>query len=177
MKLELKGKNKVLIYAGMGVFVTALICYFIFSVLGQRIRQLDSQIKLSEGKLLRVMGIQKERAKFTAECDKYRSFMETGAWGERRICEELLKEVERIAKDSGVSVINLSPEPVEEQGKEYKEYRVSLRVDADLEQLLVLLNKISDDKFLIKVEKLSISPKGEAAELLKIEAIICIVIP
>jgi len=177
MKLELKGKNKALIYAAAGVCVAAMMSYFIFSVLGQRIKQLNRQIKLAEAQLQKIAGIQKERGAVTAECDKYKSYLEASSWDERRVFEELLKTVERIAKDSGVSVINLSPEPGVEQGKEYKKYKVSLRVDADLEQLLILLNKIVSDKLLIKVEKLAITPKGETAELLKVETTISIAIP
>jgi len=177
MKLELKGKNKVFIYAGVGICVSALIYYSISSLLGKRVKQLDQQIRLSEARVERVIGIQKEKSAVSAECKKYQAYMEAASWDERRIMEELLKEAERIAKDSGVSVINLSPEPGSEQDKEYKKYKVSLRVDASLEQLLVLLNKIAEDKLLIKVEKLAVVPKGEAAELLKVETIISIAIP
>lgn len=96
---------------------------------------------------------------------------------QRQIIEELLKETERIAKDLGVSIISLSPQEPSEQPKEYKKYKADLRMEGSLEQIINFLYKVGNSKLLIKLDRLSFSPKDEQASLLKAETTVSIAVP
>ena len=175
MKIELKGKQKFLLYAVISVLVCIFMGRFIFLSLGVRLKQLKQQTKLAEAKLKKGLEIQKQKDIISSDYDKYHVFLAVEKMEQRQIIEELLKEIERIAKDSGASLINLSPQEAAEQDK--GRYKADLRMEANAEQILNFLYKIQESKLLIKLDKISVSPKDEQASALKVDATISIAIP
>jgi Tfp pilus assembly protein PilO len=176
-KIQLKTKQKILSYLLLAGIIVFLILRFIFLGLNNRLKQLNQQIKLTEGKLKRVLEIQRMKDVVTADYKEYQPYLKLEQLSERDTVEELLKEVESIAKDSGVSVINLSPQEGPEQTKEYKKYKADIRLEASFEQILNFLNKIQEDKLLIKLDRISLVPKDEEAQILRVEGTISIAIP
>jgi len=177
LQFKLKGNKKIFLYVGGFIFMAAFILHFLFSVLGSRLKQLDSQIRLAEADLQKVLGIQKEKDVVSARCTKYQSYLEVDYWNERRATEELLKTVETIARKAGVIVINLSPEQTTEESSEYKKYKANLRIESTLEQMLSFLHKVEQENLLITIEKMSASPKDEEAYTIRSEITLGIAIP
>jgi len=175
IKIQLKGKQKILVYTVISILVCLFIGRFIFFSLGTRLKQLKQQTKLAEANLKKGLEMQKQKGMISSDYDKYQVFLITEKMEQRQIIEELLKEVERIAKDSGASILNLSPQEAAEQGK--GRYNADLRIEANAEQILNFLYKIQESKLLIKVDKISVSLKDEQASTLKAEATISITVP
>jgi len=175
IKIQLKGKQKILVYVVVGILVYAFIGRFIFFGLGARLKQLKQQTKLAEANLKKGLETQKRKDIISSDYDKYHLFLAIEKMEQRQIIEELLKEVERIAKDSGASLLNLSPQEATEQDK--RRYKADLRIEASAEQILNFLYKIQESKLLIKLDKISVSPKDEQASMLKAEATISIAVP
>ena len=105
-----------------------------------------------------------------------RSYLKVGEVPERQIIEELLKEIERICKDSGVSIINLSPQEAKEESKG-KKYKADLRIEGSTEGILSFLYKTETSKLLLKLDRLSVGPKDEQASVLRLEATVSVSIP
>jgi hypothetical protein len=177
MKIQAKGTKKILLYTVIGGVVILILANFVFAALGHRLKQFNKRIKLTEAKLTQILGIQKAKDTVEEESKTYNSFLNVEKWDERRVVEELLKETERIARDSRVSVINLSPQQLPEITQDCKKYKADLRIDATLEQIYNLLRGIEMSKLLIKVEKLTVASKNEEADILKSEMTIAIAIP
>ncbi|NQU74092.1 MAG: hypothetical protein HQ547_05235 [Candidatus Omnitrophica bacterium] len=176
-QFKLKGNKKIFLYVGVFICMAVFILHFLFSVLGNRLKQLDSQVRLAEADLQQVLGIQKEKDVVSARCAKYQSYLEVDYWDERRATEELLKTVEEIARKAGVVVINLSPDQAIEESREYKKYKANLRIESTLEQMLSFLHKIEQESLLIKVEQVSASPKDEEAYTIRSEIALGIAVP
>jgi len=177
MKLQLKGKQKILVFAVIGMLAAIFIARFIFSNLGNRLKQLSQQVKLGEAKLKKGIEIQRIKDTIINDYKKYQPYLKIEQMEQRQIIEELLRETERIAKDSGVSIISLSLQESSKQLKEYKKYKADLRMEGSVEQILNFLYKVGDSKLLIKLDRLSFSPKDEQASLLKAETTVSIAIP
>ncbi len=175
INIKLKGKQKILIYAVISALVCIFIGHFIFFSLGARLKQLKQQTKLEEAKLKKGLEIQKQKDIISSDYDKYHVFLIVEKMEQRQIIEELLKEIERIAKDSGGSLVNLSPQEATEQDK--GRYKADLRIEANAGQILDFLYKIQESKLLIKLDKISVGPKDEQASTLKADATVSIAIP
>jgi hypothetical protein len=177
MKGQAKGGRKILLYAVIGGIVVFFTANFVFVALGNRLKEFNKHIKLSETKLAQILQIQKAKDLVEKESKAYQPFLNIEKWDERRIVEELLKETERIARDSRVSVIHLSPQQITEITQECKKYKADLRIDASLDQIYTLLRGIEMSKLLIKVERLTVASKSEEGGVLKSEMTIAIAIP
>ena len=176
MKIQVKGGKKILLYVISASFGILFLANFIFAILGSRLKQFNQRIKLAEVKLTQILQIQKARGMVEEESKTYQSFLAVDSWDERHVVEELLKETERIAKDSRVSVINLSPQQTPETGQGCKKYKADLRIDATLEQIYGFLRGVEMSSLLIKVEKFSVASKNEEGDILKSEMTIAIAI-
>lgn len=177
MKTQAKGNKKIILYAAIGGIIILFLANFVFAVLGGRLKQFNKRIKLAEVKLTQILQIQKAKGVVEQESEMYQSYLAIEKWDERRVVEELLKETERIAKDSRVSVINLSPQQTPEMTPECKKYKADLRIDANLEQIYNFLRGIEMSRLLIRVERLTASSKSEDGDILKSEMTISIAIP
>ena len=177
MKIEAKDGKKILLYTVIGGVIILFLANFVFAALGSRLKQFNKRIKLAETRLAHILQIERAKGVVEEESKAYQSFLGVEKWDERRVVEELLKATEQIARDSRVSVINLSPQQLPEATRECKKYKADLRIDASLDQIYTLLRGIETSKLLIKVEKLTVASKSEEGDILKSEMTIAIAIP
>jgi hypothetical protein len=141
------------------------------------LKKLNSQIRIEEQKLKNVLAIQKSKDTITADYERLKSYIDIERMPERQIIEELLKEAEKIAKDSGGTVLNLSPQAQIEEAKTYKKYKADLRMEANVEQLLSFFYGLEKSRLLIKIYRMSLSPKDEQATTLKVDMALSMAVP
>lgn len=96
---------------------------------------------------------------------------------DRELMAEFLKETERIAQDSGVLIVNLSSDNVPSTGRDSTTYKAQLKVEASVQQLVNLLEKIQNSRLLITLDSFSLSPKDKEASSLTLEATIMLSVP
>jgi len=177
MKFEFKGRQKILLYAGAGLVAVIFIGRFLFVGLAGSLKKLDCQIKIEEQKLKNVAAIQKSKDAIIADYDRLKPHIDIEKTPERQIIEELLKEVEKIAKDSGGSVLNLSPQAQIEETKTCKKYKADLRMEANVEQVINFLYGVQNSRLLIRVDRMSLSPKDEQATTLRVDMALSLAVP
>ena len=112
-----------------------------------------------------------------AEYKDYEEYLNIEKLPDKEVFTKFLKEVESIAQESGISILNLAPQNTPEVALGYKKYNADLRAEAKLEQLFNFLDKIDQSTFLIRLDKLSLVPKDEQASALRMETVISIVVP
>jgi len=178
MKFDFKGKKKIFIIAGFAITIFVLMTRFVFVELITRSSRLGREIKLAEANLKKGILLQKKKDIITSDIKKYQSYLlgERTA-DEQDIVEALLKEVERLAKESGVSIINLSPQEKSEKVDDVTKYKADLRVESKLSQLYNLIYKIQQDSLLIGLDRITITPKDEDANTIKAECTISLDVP
>ncbi|MDD4899801.1 MAG: hypothetical protein PHG68_04315 [Candidatus Omnitrophica bacterium] len=176
--IQLKKGQKTIIYAVAAVLAVFLIERLFFAGLRAKIRNLNQQIKLEEANLKISMSMRKQKDKILSENNRYKTYLEiTESTSEREIISKFLREVEKIADDSGISVINLSPENQIDKLKNCKKYNADLRAEGPGDKIFNFLNKIQSSNLLVEVDRFSIVSKDEQADSLRLETIISIVVP
>ncbi len=132
-----------------------------------RFRRLNQDRVAAEMKMARLLEIQRREKDINAAYGKFASYLKAGGRDPRQVIEELLREVERAAKESGISILNLGPQSVSEDPKRKKTYKADLRFEGAPEKVVEFLRQVEHSRFLIQVVKMSLNTKDETAALLK----------
>jgi hypothetical protein len=128
------------------------------------------QLKLAEARLKQSLQIQNKSQIIASDYAKYQPYLVTDTMPARQVVEELLREIERIAKDSSVEIINLTPQGIPDEKDKKKEYSADLRLECTgTDRLLSFLNGIQESKFLIVVSKFALTAKDQQGVVLKAE--------
>lgn len=176
--MKISKKEKILAAIVCVVILMFSVDKFLLSGLRLKASALSQKIKLDEAQLKTGINIQKRKDKIIAEYDKYKSYLDiNSSFSDKEVATKFLKEIENIAQQSSVAIVNLTPQNQPVASKDHKSYKVELRVEANMEQLLNLLFKIQSSSLLIKLDTLSLTPKDEEASVLKIEATISMAVP
>lgn len=122
--------------------------------------------------------LQKKKDKILSESNAHKSYFQIDkTTSDREAVGIFARELEKIAQESGLSVANLNPQIDPEEVEGRKKYKADMRVDANFEQLCNFLYKMTNSKLLIKLNKLSVSPKDGQASALKVEMVVVMVMP
>ncbi|MCX5696836.1 MAG: type 4a pilus biogenesis protein PilO [Candidatus Omnitrophica bacterium] len=175
--IKLKNREKILVGA-IGALIFIFLTERIFlSGLRGKMQGLRQQIKLEESRITEGVNIEKRKDLITADYDSYKDYLNIEKLPDKELFTNFLKEIESIAKESGISIINLAPQNTPEVALGYKKYNADLRAEAKLEQLFNFLGRINQSRLLIKLDKLSLIPKDEQVSALRMETVISIVVP
>jgi Tfp pilus assembly protein PilO len=172
--IKLKKKERAIAVAAAVIIGLFLLDRTVFFAMRKKLSSCRKMITLEESRYKKNLGLLKSKDGILADYNKYRSFLEVPFNDQRQTVAELLKEVERIAQESKVSVLNLSPQESVKQEKEFNRYSADLKMEANSEKLLNFLFKIQSSAFLLKIDRLSVQPKNEEASLLKVDVTVSI---
>ena len=176
--IRINKKEKILIYVIAALVFFFLIEHFLFSGLRGKSKSVSGQIKVEEARLKAGLDIQKKKDKILAECKEFKPYLEKiEGISDQEIFAKFLKEVEKTAQDAGVSIVNLTPQNEVQDEAEYKKYNAEFRAEGNISQVITFVSKIQNNALLIKLDKISLSPKDEQANLIKIEATVSLVVP
>jgi len=169
-------KQKAIIISIIGVVFILLIGKFFLSTLGDKLKDLHQQIEVEEKALRHNLEAREKKDVILQEFESYQDYVMKYTY-DRRIIAEFLKEVEKLAHLSGVSIINLTPQEEREQQETYKKYTAELRAEAYLEEIINFFYKIQKSNLLIKLDRFSLAPKDKEASTLSLETTISIAVP
>ena len=171
-----KGREKLLWALTIGLGVLFASDRLLFSGLRTKSQTLHRKIAEEEVKLRMGVGIQKRKDTILNEQKKYALYLPPPAQ-ERELIARFLKETERIAQESGVTIADLTPDNQPAKGMEYKIYKAQLKAESTMEQLLSFLYKLQTSRLPIKLDRFSIAPKDEQATTLRLETTISMAVP
>lgn len=155
----------VIIFGGERFFISGLYCRF---------SDLHRRVKLAESELKKAIAIQKTKDKITADYEESKPYLELAAAGEKQVIAQLLKEIESIISASGGTVVNLNPQ---EKSDKANVYKADFRLELTFRQLIKFLSEVERSKLLIKLDKIAVTSKDEAAAALRIDGVVSITIP
>ncbi len=175
VKIGKREKNWLLAGGGGIVFVFVFI-NMVLKPLVDKVQQIQKKLKITEIEVKEALQVQARKDKILEEYNSYQGYLKQEDYSDQEIVGNFLKELEKIAQKSNISVISLSPsEPTEKES--YKVYNADLRAEGDIEEVLNFFSAIQESKLLIKIEKFSVSPKDEKAAELKLDAKISMFMP
>jgi hypothetical protein len=168
---KLNRKEKILATIVIVMGLSFLVEKFFISSLFGKLDALSRDIKKEEIRLKTALLTNKEREKILQEYDTYKKYLSSPT-SPKEVMAELLRVIEKVAKEANISVLSLSPR--EEKNKRYK---ASLKGEGDVKQIFKFLYSIQESSILIKVERFSLTVKNKEKGLLRIDAILARSIP
>ncbi len=170
-----KTKKVWVLIAGNVIFVFIFI-RMILNPLGDKIRKTGEEIAAAESRVKEYREIQARKDRIIEEYKKHKAYLRQPYYSKQEASGDLLKELEKIAHDSGLSIISLSPSGMtEESGVGL--YNADFRGEGAIDEILIFLDEVQRNKLLIKIDKLSLSLKDKSAEELKLEVKISMLVP
>ncbi|MBI2495106.1 MAG: hypothetical protein HYY59_02430 [Candidatus Omnitrophica bacterium] len=171
----MSGRQRLLLIATGGLALAFVIERVFVSSLHARGTTLRQQTVVEEASLRTQLRIQRQKAFILNEDKTYDRYALIPSQ-DRKAIAKLLREAEQIAKVSGVTVLDLTPEKPSGSSRETTTYQVQLRAEGRIDQLLTLFYKIQTNQFLIRLDRFSLSPKDDQATLLRLDTTITMLV-
>jgi len=168
--IKLKPREKILFYMTVAFALAWLFQKYLFYDVAAEIKTLHQKTIAEELRLKTGLTIQARKEAILKDRDDYGGYLKEENISSADSATNFLKEIERIAQESKVSIISLSPSSAPAGSGGYTKCGAELRLEGAQGQIYLFLGKIQESRSLIKIDKLSLSPKDEQAKTLRLEA-------
>jgi hypothetical protein len=163
-------REKLVLAAAFLVIATAFIDRVIGASLSRKLKDLDAQIETKTAEVRKNLRIMAQKRRIEVQHVKYRPYVGMMTT-ENEEFTTFLKEVDTLARESGVYVLDLKPTGTKAVG-DSKRYLINLNIEAEMGVLVKFIYAIEDSKKLMTVEKYQISPKSKDSHAAKCSMII-----
>jgi Tfp pilus assembly protein PilO len=163
--IRLSKREKFLFILTATVILSSLIYRGILEPTVKKWRYLNRQIGLKQARLAKNLKIIAQEAAVRREFSRYRDFIFPRVSDEEEIAR-LLREVEKLARESGVHITDMAPRNKEQNGL-YEQFSIELETEASMVDLMRFIFALENSRFLFATEKIKISLKSSRANVLK----------
>ncbi|MBU2540441.1 MAG: type 4a pilus biogenesis protein PilO [Candidatus Omnitrophica bacterium] len=165
MKLisQLSKREKNIFYFTILIIAFSLIFKFILLPLFNLNQRLTQEVKAKEIELVRARRL----SKGGSVQSQYDAFIAAIKMGESQDLEmaRLLSEIESIAKEAGVNILNLRPHEIEDK-RFYKRFLIELKSEGTSQQILRFIFSLESSQLLLRIEKFNLSSRISKGNLL-----------
>jgi Tfp pilus assembly protein PilO len=130
-----------------------------------KIESLTDQIDEKKVDVERDLRILSYRDRIISERARYDAFLTT-IRPEQEEITALLKEVEGLASESGIYLVDMKPRKIEDLGPS-KKFVISLTCEAQMTQVIDFMYNIENSETLLTIEQYDISPKAKGSSIAK----------
>ena len=163
MVTRLSKRERFIFYGAVFFISVMLIDRLIIYPVFHTMKSLDDEIKQRESNIKRNLHIVAQKNKITAESAEYAPLLNSFKTEEEGI-SSVLKEVEMLANQSSVYLVELKPGDLKKMGTSNK-YIVNLICEAQLEQITEFMYNIENSSKLLTIEKYEITPKSTESSI------------
>lgn len=171
-----KAREKLLWMVAGGLAIGFVGERVIFSGLRTKSRTLRQQIVAEEVQLRTSVSLQKQKATILQDQQKYADYFLPGL-PDRELMVTFLKETERLAQESGVAIVDLTPDHQPSKTAGQTTYKAQLKAEAALEPIVNLLYQLQKSRLLLRLDRFSLTPKDEQASAIRLDATISVIVP
>jgi len=176
MIYQMSKKERLLFYVAVIFVGCAVVSRMALHPAIAKSASLNREIKLKKRMIEDSLRLLSQKEVIQKESGKYAGYIKQKLSEEQEVAT-LLKEIEDIAKDSQIQLIDLKPYSAK-RGDFYTEYKVEVETEAEMNQLMTFIYNLQSSGGLLKVTKFSISPRVDKINTLKAQlAITKIFIP
>jgi len=173
---KLSKREKLVLFGSILAVACALSDRLIVASLSRKIKEQDTRIAAREAEIRKNLKIVSQKKRITAQHDTYKPYLGTMS-SENEEFTVFLKEMDTLARDSTIYVVDMKPTGTKESG-EAKKYLINLNIEADMASLIRFMYSVEDSKKLMTVEKYQISPKSKDSPTAKCSMLVSkLVIP
>ena len=162
---KMSQKEKLGLAAAVVIIGIALLDRVIAAPLLSGFKKLNYEIKTSEQQLAQSLRNLGQKEDISGEYQKYLQYIKSN-YSEGEEINKLLEEIERMARNSGISINDIKPQPPK-QVDIYKYYIIEIDVEGKMETLLTFLHQLSSSKELFRATKVYISLKDKETSTAK----------
>lgn len=159
-------REKIIFYITIAVFFFFLLFKFVIEGMFRLDQRLSQELKAKQTQLRRAEQIAK---KGSAQKD-YEALIQ--ALKMKRSSEEemgrILSEVENMAKESGVNILNIRPQEIEDK-KFFKRFGVDLRLEGTNQEISKFVFYLESSPLLLKIDKFNLNARSSQRGLLDAE--------
>lgn len=160
---KLSRRERLFFYVSVIAVLLFLLDRFIFSVMLEEIKKIDSDINAMQTELSGDIGILSYQEKITKETEIYGEYLEKEESPEV-INRKLQEKVNELASGAGLTVNELKPV----SSKDTTKCSVELRVEGEMKNLVNFMYNLNAVSSLLKVEKIDLTPKTIKSAILNI---------
>ncbi len=173
---KLERKQKIIASAAAGILLLLFFNKIIIGGIGEKMNSLEKQIRLAEARMARDMGIEKDKDNLVEEYKSYQAYFKYAGDDQTQIISDFMREIERLAKETGISIVALSPRSEPEKLKEAVKYKADFKMEGTLAQVLTFMSGVKDNKLLIGFDRVMLAPKDETGLSIKFEGVLSITV-
>jgi len=166
--LNLKKRELLLAYLIAALLAVWFVFKVIFAPFHEKLLTLSREAVLSEGRLKKSTGLLEAKDVINREYAKYASFFSLQNVSDEEAVAAFLKEVEKIGRESGVTILDMKPQKESGKDKFSKQYEINIKVEANMAELVKFLYSLHNSRLLFSIDKLVLSPKSEGASDLNV---------
>ena len=155
---RLSKREKLIFYGALIVISVTILDRLILNPIASKIDELNNDIEEKELSIKRNLKILAHKDRILSESDRYSVFL-SEVQSEKEEETALLTEIESIANESEIYLIDMKPRDSEDVGTS-KKYIVTLTGEAQMEQVVEFMYKIESSEKLLTIEQYDISPKS-----------------
>lgn len=167
---KLSKRQRTLLYVTAAIVGVALLERLVYSPVGDRLNELDQEILAKETQLRRNL---KNVAAGDEVRKAYLPYMAyaSPAGSDEETIGGVLKEIEELARKSGLALGNVRPKPATkiDVGKQYP---VEVELETEMSRLIKFIHGLHASKQLLRVNQLRLDPKGGRGPQVKVYLLI-----
>ncbi len=167
---KLGKREKYIVYVTVLIVGAFLFDKLVLSSFLEKLNNMDATINQKERELGNALQLIAQKEIIESEYEKYTKGIKQKLSNEKETAQ-LLSEIEKIAKETEVSLTRMKPSQVKEE-EFYKEYIVQVEAEAVISNLIDLIYKLERTSRLIRVREIRLVPEQKNSTMLKMDMVI-----
>jgi len=127
----------------------------------QKLSGLNNEATLQEARLKKGVSLVERKDEIEKEYGKYASYFSMQDFSDEEAVANFLKEVEKVCRDTGLTILDMKPQKEAKGDKFSKQYQINIKAEASMQKLVTFLYELHNSSVLFSVEKLVLVPKAE----------------
>jgi len=160
---RLSHREKLIFYVAAAAVSLTLGDRLLFAPVAQKLETQEAEIESKEAGIKRMSFILSQKDRIVAESAKYIKFLTKA-----KITEEeattILKEIETIANDNSMYIVDLKPIGFRDAG-EMRKYAVTITCEGQMENVFSFIYNIESSPQLLRVERCEMIPKSKESSI------------
>lgn len=166
--INLKKRELLLAYGIAALLSVWLVSKVIFGPFHAKLVTLSLEAASGEERLKKGVSLLEKKEVINKEYTKYATYFSLQSVSDEEAVAAFLREVEKISRESGMTIIDMKPQKGAETDKFSKQYEINIKAEANMPQLVKFLYSLHNSQLLFSIEKLVLSPKSEGTADLNI---------
>lgn len=160
----LSKREKVILYATVGVIIFVAVFNFLISPILTKNDNLNKEINFNQQKLKKYLWLLNQKEAIQSKHSKFVTI--TGISGQQEdALVGVLSELENLAKNANIRIIDLIPQQVTPRANLYKESLITLRTEGTIEGYLKFIYNLENSLSLLRIKKFQLSTKPNTPSL------------